>query len=64
MSFKEKILYMKYKDMGLGNAALFRGLINKKHKGVDVNKIYLNIVNYQVKKYGETLSVKTRIVTR
>lgn len=61
MGFKELYVFNLYKNASLGNAELFRGLINKKFKGLDVNAIYKKIVNYQVKKYGSTLDNKNGI---
>ena len=58
MSFKENYLFLKYRDKSMTNAETFRGLISRKHKGVDANKLYTNIVNYQIKKYGRTLNRK------
>ena len=58
MSLKELYIFMKYKDKCFKNAATLKGEITKKYKGVDVQKLYVKIINYQVSRYGGTLVVE------
>lgn len=48
-------LFKRYKDKPITNVDLFRYKIIVKHKYCDIpeiNKIYISIINYQIKKYG------------
>ena len=54
--FLEEFIFQKNKDKGFRNAEEFKGTILRGFKNVDVSKIYIKIVNYQVKKYGQTLN--------
>lgn len=61
MNFKEEYLFAKYKNTNIKNSEEFRyKIVKSKFKDledVDVSELYKRIVNYQVKKYGGTLSV-------
>lgn len=52
MSFKEEYLFIKYKDKGFNSFKSFKREINKKYNGIDIEKLYLKITRYQIKKYG------------
>ena len=54
MEFKEEYLFHKYKDSHIGNVEHFRSMLAE-YKGIDCKKIYTEIINYQVKKYGSSL---------
>ena len=54
--FIEEIIFQRNKDKRFRNAEEFKGTILKNFKNVDVSKIYVKIVNYQIKKYGQTLN--------
>lgn len=55
---KEKIILAIYKDKPIRSSEKFRYEIIRKFHIKDtelLNKLYRNIVNYQIKKYGKTL---------
>lgn len=54
MNFKEMYVYTKYKDTDIVNSNYFKKLVNK-IDGIDSSKIYIKIINYQIKKYGNQL---------
>jgi hypothetical protein len=54
MNFKEQYLFAKYKDTSIGSAEKFRKQI-KHIDGVNFYTVYINVVNYQIKKYGHSL---------
>ncbi|MBR6641162.1 MAG: hypothetical protein IKL08_03095 [Clostridia bacterium] len=55
--FKENYVFNKYKDKCFKNSAELKGEIYKNYKkiNVDINSLYIKIVNYQVKKYNGIL---------
>lgn len=55
---KEELLFVMYKDKILGSSQVFKGMITK-YKVADPTRLYTRIVNYQIKKYGETLSPRS-----
>ena len=60
MNFKEEYLFTKYKDAQLKSSAEFRSKLSKSrikdYEDVDIGQLYKRIVNYQIKKYGNSLS--------
>lgn len=56
--FKEECAFAQFKDKCFKNAETCKEGIIKKFKGIDVNNLYIRIVNYQIKKYGEVLRGK------
>lgn len=54
MTEKEKIIFALYKDKPAISAKNFKDKL--RNKDVDAYKIYTNIINYQIKKYGSPLS--------
>lgn len=52
--FKEDYVFNKYKDKCFMNAASLKGEIYSKYKwfNIDIDALYIRIVNYQVKTYG------------
>lgn len=54
MNPKEQLIFELYKNEMIINAKTFKNKI-KKIKDIDKNKIYIKILNYQVKKYGGML---------
>lgn len=54
-----------YKDISLPNRDVFRKNFRKKHgKYIHIEELIFAIENYQIKKYGETLSADTMIIIR
>lgn len=60
MIFEEEFIFQNYKDKCFINATTLKNEIAKHFKNVNVNELYIRIVNYQVKKYGETLRVRVK----
>lgn len=60
MDFKENFLFEKYKDCNLKSSGEFRNKLRKSnfkdYEDVDIGELYRRIVNYQIKKYGNSLS--------
>lgn len=56
--FKEECAFVQYKDKCFKNAETCKRNILKKFKDIDVNNLYIRIVNYQLKRYGDILRVK------
>ena len=56
--FKEECAFIQFRDRGFKNAETCKGNILKKYKDIDVNNLYIRIVNYQLKKYGDILRTK------
>ena len=54
-SFKEDYVFTQYKDKPLINARVFKKMIREKYKNIDVDNLYIKIIIYQVKEYGESL---------
>lgn len=52
----EKLIFEAFKDKYIRNAEAFRQYIKKEYNYEVSTDLYKKIVNYQVKKYGETLS--------
>lgn len=54
------VLFEIYKDKCIGNSEMFRKEITSKYKLTrnEINELYRDIVNYQIKTYGETLDGK------
>ena len=53
MNFVEQYIFEKLKDKSFRNIGVFKNVINNVE--IDISKVYRNIVNYQIKKYGSTL---------
>lgn len=53
MNDKEKMIFGLYKDKPVISAKNFKSKI--KTEGVNAYKIYTNIINYQIEKYGNSL---------
>lgn len=51
--FIEKLLYLKYKDRAFSNKNDFKQKLSKYN--IDLDNLYIKIINYQVKKYGRSL---------
>lgn len=56
MTFEENFLFETYKDTATRSCKNFKEMI-KDFKNVDAYKIYREIINYQIKKYGQSLNV-------
>lgn len=53
--FKEECAFIQFKDKCFKNATTCKGNILKKFNDIDVNNLYIRIVNYQIKTYGDIL---------
>ena len=56
--FKEECAFVQFRDKCFKNAENCKRKILKKYKDIDVNNLYIRIVNYQLKKYGDILRTK------
>ena len=54
MNISERIVFALYKDKPLINSNVFKRETSK-YKNIDVKKLYIEITNYQIKKYGCSL---------
>lgn len=54
MTDKERIIFELYKEKCVKSSRNFK--MKFKNKDIDAYKIYANIINYQIDKYGQTLS--------
>lgn len=58
----EEILFNEIKDSELVSAEYFR--IKHKDKDVDYTRLYRRVNNYQIKKYGSSLSCRCDFMTK
>ena len=60
---KEELIFNMKKNTPYRNAREFKGDIikNLKIKDIDFKDVYAKIINYQIAKYGERLSVSTEV---
>lgn len=62
MNFTENFIFETYKDTGLKNHREFKKML-KNYRDVDSYKVYREIANYQIKKYGKSLYDNGEIAT-
>lgn len=63
LDFKLNLYFNIYKDSPLPNSEGFRAKFKKEHGNFPyLNELILNIINYQIKKYGETLRSGNQII--
>lgn len=57
-NFVESYIFNKYKDKCFKNSTTLKGELYRKYKiyNVDLNSVYVKIVNYQIKKYDSMLT--------
>lgn len=61
VDFKEKIIFEEYKDKAFENSSSFKKEIKDKYNYIASSDLYTRIINYQIKKYGGSLSYSNTI---
>lgn len=64
VDFKEGLAFKEYKDTEIRSARFFKEQIHQKYN-LDLakcSKLYIDIINYQIKTYGEALRKNTGII--
>ena len=56
VDFKEKIIFEEYKDKAFENSSAFKKEIKDKYNYIASSDLYTRIINYQIKKYGRSIS--------
>lgn len=59
ITMKDEIVFAMYKDKAIGRKDIFRNQVRMFNTQINVDELFLKIVNYQIEKYGTQLLKKT-----